>query len=67
MKTFKLVEGSIIEDCDTGIKKIEPIKDNDDADAEEKISITEEDSAAIVAEKLGMTATEPDPLPCNEK
>ena len=64
MKTFELLEKSISEDCDTGIKKKEPIKDNHDVDVEEKKSVTEE---AIVVEKLGTTATEPDPLPCNEK
>ena len=56
-----MLEESIIEDCDN---KKEPVKDNhDDADVEEKKSITEEDTA----EELGTTATEPDPLPCNEK
>ena len=69
MKTSKLLKESITEDRDAGIKKEEPSKDSHmhDADVEEKKSITEEDSAAFAAEKLGTMATEPAPLPCNEK
>lgn len=67
MKTFKLLNESTIEDGDAGIEKKEPSKDSHDADVEEKKSITEENSAPIVAEKLGTMATEPPPLPCNEK
>ena len=66
MKTFKLLKESIIENGDADIKKKELSKDNHDADVEEKKSITEEDSTVFVAEKLGMMATEPPPLPCNE-
>lgn len=64
MKTFKLLNESTIEDGDAGIEKKEPSKDSHDADVEEKKSITEEDNAT---ERLGMMATEPPPLPCNEK
>ena len=67
MKTSKLLKESITEDRDAGIKKEEPSKDSHDANVEEKKSITEEDSAAFAAEKLGTMATEPAPLPCNEK
>ena len=67
LKTLKLLEESIIKDCDTGFKEEEPVKDNHDADVEEKKSITEDDSAAIIAQELGNTATKPDTLPHNEK
>ena len=67
MKTFKLLKESIIENGDAGIKKEESSKDSHDTNVEEKKSISEEDSAAFAAEMLETMATEPPPLPCNEK
>ena len=57
-----------MEGNNTEAKEKEPAKDNRDADEAEKKSITEEDSAAVVGEKLEDTAaTKPDSLPHNEK
>ena len=57
-----------MEGNDTEAKEKEPAKDNHDADEAEKKSINEEDSAAVVGEKLEDTAaTKPDSLPHNEK
>ena len=57
-----------MEGNNTEAKEKEPAEDNRDADEAEKKSITEEDSAAIVGEKLEDTAaTKPDSLPHNEK
>ena len=43
MTTFRKVEESIIEEHDIGVEEKQPVKDNREADEEDKKSITEED------------------------
>ena len=62
-----MLEESITEHCDTEMKEKNPVKENHDADVEEKKSITGENDTAIKAEKLEDMITEPDPLLHNKK